>query len=267
MKLFIKGLAFILSIVMVASAMTGCKPSSGNPTGGQPANAVYKAGTYDASAAGKIGDISLSVTFSESRIERIDIVDHQETPGISDPALERIPKAIIDNQSLAVDAVAGATITSNAILTAVESAVVKAGGNVDALKVKKAADKKAENIEKTADVIIIGGGGAGISAAASAAENGATVILIEKSASLGGNTLVSGFAWNAVDPEIQGKIDTMPGQLDTLKSILKLDEKEFGKFSNTLVTLKGQINNYLAGDTSKMFDSVEFHMIQAYMGG
>ena len=52
-----------------------------------------------------------------------------------------------------------------------------------------------------------------------------------------------------------------------LKSFLDYDEKDFGKYADTLRTLKAQINEYLAGDTSKMFDSEEFHMIQTYLGG
>jgi fumarate reductase flavoprotein subunit len=59
----------------------------------------------------------------------------------------------------------------------------------------------------------------------------------------------------------------MRGQVDTLKGVLAMDEKDFGDFAGTLRTLKGQIQTYLAGDTSMMFDSVEWHMIQAYLGG
>lgn len=264
MKLLRKSLAIILLIALMVTPLAGFQsPTPVYASEGQ----TYKAGTYTTSAPGKNGDISVSVTFSANKIENVTIAKHQETPGISDPALDRIPKAIVADQSLAVDAVTGATMTSDGILKAVENAVVKAGGNVAALKVKVATQKKTEKIEKTADVIVIGGGGAGITAAASAAENGAKVILIEKAAALGGNTLVSGFAWNAVDPEIQGKMDTMPGQVDTLKGILALNEKDFGKFKDTLIALKKQINTYLSGDTSKMFDSIEFHMIQAYLGG
>ena len=56
----------------------------------------------------------------------------------------------------------------------------------------------------TADVIVVGGGGAGLAAAVEAAQHGASVILLEKLAMLGGNTIRSGGAYNAVDPERQG---------------------------------------------------------------
>ena len=56
----------------------------------------------------------------------------------------------------------------------------------------KEPETPAAEADMTADVIVVGGGGAGLAAAVSAAENGASVILIEKAANLGGNTLVAG---------------------------------------------------------------------------
>jgi fumarate reductase flavoprotein subunit len=248
--------------------LAGCgKPVESTQPEEPAKTALYTAGTYEASALGNNGDIIVSVTFSDDMIEKVEVTKHQETSGIADPALERIPQAIVDNQSLAIDAVSGATMTSKGILEAVEKAVVQANGDVAKLKEKVTANVSHEKIEKTFDVIVVGGGGAGISAASAAAQNGASVVIVEKTAALGGNTIASGFAWNAVDPEIQSQIETKPGQIDMLKSFLDYDEKDFGKYADTLRTLKAQINEYLAGDTSKMFDSEEFHMIQTYLGG
>lgn len=236
--------------------------------GAKEAPAVaYKAGTYEASGQGNNGQIKLSVTFSASAITDIKVISHEETPGISDPAFARIPQAIKKSQSLAVDTVSGATHSSKGILEAVEKAVVLAGGDPAALKTKAVKKVAGKTIEKNADVVIVGGGGAGMAAAASAAQQGAKVIVIEKTAALGGNTLASGCAWNAADPEMQGKIPTLSGQIPTLKGVLDMDGSTFGDYAGTLETLKGQIRTYLAGDTSMMFDSVEWHMIQAYLGG
>jgi fumarate reductase flavoprotein subunit len=236
--------------------------------GAQKAPAVaYKAGTYEAAGQGNNGQIKLSVTFSDSAITDIKIISHEETPGISDPAFARIPEAIKKSQSLAVDTVSGASHSSRGILEAVEKAVILAGADPAALKTKSAKKVAGKAIEKSADVVIVGGGGAGMAAAASAAQQGAKVIVIEKTAALGGNTLASGCAWNAADPEMQGKIPTLSGQISTLKGVLDMDESQFGEYADTLKTLKGQIKTYLAGDTSMMFDSVEWHMIQAYLGG
>ncbi len=63
---------------------------------------------------------------------------------------------------------------------------------------------QAADVPLTADVIVVGGGGAGLAAAVEAAQHGASVILLEKLAMLGGNTIRSGGAYNAVDPERQG---------------------------------------------------------------
>lgn len=260
-----KLLALILCMVLGIGLFTSC---SSQQIDAPSQEGIYNVGTYTGTGKGINGDVLLDVTFSADAITDIAVKEHNETKGISDPAFEKIPTAIIENQSLQIDTVSGCTISSNAILEAVADAVTQAGGNADELKAKEVAVKgPGEDIERTADVIIIGGGGAGIAAATSAAENGASVILVEKTAALGGNTLASGMAMNAADPEIQSKMDTLPGQIDSLKAVLAYDENEFEEYAETLVTLKGQINDYLAGDTSKMFDSVEWHIIQSFLGG
>lgn len=119
-----------------------------------------------------------------------------------------------------------------------------------------------------ADVVVIGGGGAGLAAAVSAAENGASVILIEKAPFLGGNTLLSGGAYNAVDPGRQSKTPMNAALLAELRSFLDEDPADYGDFGPTLVTLQGQIREYLeSGNTDYLFDTVELHMIQTYLGG
>lgn len=119
-----------------------------------------------------------------------------------------------------------------------------------------------------ADVVVIGGGGAGLAAAVSAAENGASVILIEKAPFLGGNTIIAGGAYNAVAPERQAKTPMNDALLADLESLLDEDPAEYGDFGPTLVTLQGQIREYLeSGDTDYLFDSPELHMIHTYIGG
>jgi urocanate reductase len=268
MKLFKKYSVCVSLVLLIAMLLAGCGQSVESNQPEEPSKtALYTAGTYEASAPGNNGDITVSVTFADDKIEKVEVTKHQETSGIADPAIERIPQAIVDNQSLAIDAVSGATMTSKGILEAVEKAVVQANGDVAKLKEKVTANVSHEKVEKTFDVIVVGGGGAGISAAAAAAQNGVSVAIVEKTAALGGNTIASGFAWNAVNPETQSTIETKPGQIDMLKEFLEYDEKDFGDFADTLKTLKTQINTYLAGDTSIMFDSEEFHMIQTYLGG
>ena len=229
---------------------------------------AYQAGVYTAEGQGHNGMVKVEVTFSENAIESIKVLDHNETPGVSDVPLERIPAEIVQYQSLAIDTIASATYTSNAVLEAVALCAEQAGASAEALrnvKVEKAVST--EVVEMTTDVVVVGGGGAGVAAGAAAAEQGASVILVEKMAALGGNTILSGYAMNAVIPEMAAKTDARAGQKETLEEALAYDPADFGEFADTLVTLQAQIREWLAGDTTKMFDSVEWHMIQTYVGG
>ena len=154
---------------------------------------AYTAGEYTATGAGLNGPIEVTVTVDADKIADIKIGAHAETPGISDPAFEKVPAAIIAGQTLAVDVVTGATFTSNGILEAVEAALVAAGADVEALKAAGAAEAVvAEDEVLTYDVVVIGGGAAGIAAASNAKDAGVSVLLLEKQAALGGNTIISG---------------------------------------------------------------------------
>lgn len=152
----------------------------------------YTAGTYSAAAKGIGGDVTVEVIFTADAIESVSVTAHQETAGISDPAIERIPAAIVAGQTLAVDAVAGATITSNAILAAVEACAVQAGADIEALKTASAATEivKTESSMET-DVVVVGAGLAGLASAMSAADAGANVLLIDKMPAVGGSAALS----------------------------------------------------------------------------
>ena len=150
--------------------------------------AAFQAGTYTAEAQGNGGMMSVSVTFSDDKIESVVMGENSETAGIGDKAAEKITAAIVDGQTLAIDAVSGATNTSKAILAAVEDCVTQAGGDVAALKVAAAKETvDAQTIELSADVAVVGAGPAGLAAAVEAAESGLSVILLEKKGFLGGN--------------------------------------------------------------------------------
>ncbi len=270
MKSMKKLLALALSLCMVVSlaACGGEKPTP-TPSATPGTAALYKAGTYTAEAQGNGGMVPVTVEFSETAILSVVIGENSETAGIATPVLENFPKQIVEGQTLNLDAVSGATITSNAVLTAVAACVTQAGGDAEALKTKdKAAVTAGDPIEETADVVVIGGGGAGLAAAVSAAENGATVILLEKGAALGGNTLRAGGAYNAVDPARQSAVPMEESQIKELQGILEVDETTLPEeYRSTLSALKEQITTYLAGDTSKLFDTVELHTYQTYKGG
>lgn len=160
---------------------------------------TYTPGTYTATAEGYGGDIKVSVKVSKNRITGIRVVEHGETPGISDLAISDIPKTIVDKQSLAVDSVSGATYSSKGIKDAVAAALKEAGGDIDKLMVPGSSAKREKDETITADVVVIGAGGAGMAAGVSAHQNGATVIILEKMPKVGGNTISAGGAMNAVD--------------------------------------------------------------------
>ena len=164
---------------------------------------AYTAGTYEATTTGHNAPITLAVTVSDTAIEKIEATVENETIGVGKVALSTMTERIVDAQSLAVDTLTGATVTSYAVIRATTDALTQAGGDIDALKV--AAEKApAQDAEYTADVVVVGGGGAGLAAAISAEQNGAKVIVIEKLDILGGSTNVSEGALNAVDPVRQG---------------------------------------------------------------
>ena len=181
-KLFKMFLALMMAFTMAACGA----PDNSGDTG------VYTAGTYTGTANGNNGDVTGEVVLSTDKIESVTVTNHQETPGLSDGPITDIPAAIVENQSLNIDAVSGATNTSNAILEAVKSALTAAGADVEALMNAEAGDSEIIVLEDaTYDVVVIGAGGAGLSAAVEANAAGASVIVIEKMPYAGGNTLLS----------------------------------------------------------------------------
>lgn len=205
-KVFKKTVSAIVAAAMLLS-MAACGTTSSQPASSEVAasassaesTGAYKAGVYTAAAKGLGGDVTVEVTVTENEITDVKVTSHKETPGIGDLPIEQIPAKIVETQSLAVDTVAGATITSEAILAAVIDCLTQAGADVEALKNVKAESKKAEDVTLEADVIVIGAGGAGLAAAVTANQAGASVIVVEKMPKIGGNTILAGGALNAVD--------------------------------------------------------------------
>ena len=185
-------LAFVMVLGLAACGGNTAQETTAAATAASEEAGIYTPGTYTGTAAGKNGDVKVEVTFSANAIDSVKVVEHSETAGISDGAIENIPAAIVENQSLAVDTVSGATVTSDAILKAVADAVAQAGGDAEALKNVAAPAGEKEAKELSADVIVVGGGGAGMAAATRLAQLGKSVILVEKSGFLGGAISVSG---------------------------------------------------------------------------
>lgn len=157
-----------------------------------PAAAAMADGTYTGVGQGKNGDVTVELQVTGGKLAAVRVVKHVETPGISDAAMTQFPQRVVDAQSLKVDAVSGATLTSDGIRNAVADAIRKAGGDPAAFAaviVKK--NVAAKLVKDQADVIVVGAGGSGISAAVRAETLGANVILIEKMPVIGGATALN----------------------------------------------------------------------------
>ena len=157
-----------------------------------PASAAMTDGTYTGVGQGKNGEVTVELQVASGKLAQVRVVKHVETPGISDAALTNFPQSIVDAQSLNVDVVSGATLTSEGIRLAVADAIRKAGGDPDAFAAIPVKKKVATKLIKDhADIIVVGAGGSGMSAAVRAESLGANVILIEKMPVIGGATALN----------------------------------------------------------------------------
>jgi uncharacterized protein with FMN-binding domain len=108
-------LALCLAMCATVALMVSCAPAG-----------KWLNGTYQGKAEGLHSDIAVTVTIEKGRIASVKIDQQGETAGVSDLAFTRIPGEIVKNQSAKVDAVAGASVSSKAIMAAVEDALTKA---------------------------------------------------------------------------------------------------------------------------------------------
>lgn len=238
-------------------------------------------GSFEGTSNGMQGPITAKITVKDSKITAIEFTENNETQNVTAVAFERIPNQIIENQSLSVDAVTGATLSSFGIIGAVTDAAKSAGLDVDLLKANEVTATPKDPQTWDTDVLIMGGGGAGLTAAISAAEEGAKVILIEKGSVLGGNTMMAGAAYNAVDTEAQSVMILTKSQKATMDSYLALDPTDdslkfdvYPEWKEVLTELKADINAFYtanegteAGVDMPGFDSVALHMWNIYTGG
>lgn len=172
----------------------------------------YTPGTYSSDAMGHNAPFTVNVTFTDYALSDIDTDGNLETIGVGKVALARLGDEIVKNQSLNVDGLTGASISSAALLGAVRDCAEQAGDTV-LLDATPTAQEEPDEVYDT-DVCVVGAGGAGFAAAIAAVQAGANVVVLEKCSIDGGSTNVSEGALNAVDPErqepqgIEDSIDT-----------------------------------------------------------
>ena len=238
-----------------------------------PEEITYEPGQYCVTAPGHNGDLPMVVTLSMDRIESIDIDTEGESEGIADVVFKRIPSQILEGQTLNVDILSGASVTSNGVIDGVAKAIKMAGANPDVLRKRPKALSAVDtsDAQYTTDVVVVGAGGAGLSAAASILQEGKKVIVVEKFPAIGGNTVRTGGPMNAANPQWQNTFDAIAGESHTLQEISTIDESTIdSEYLDDFKELKQQITNYLAENTGKtgyLFDSALLHRIQTYLGG
>jgi len=171
---------------------------------GGAAPTTMKAGTYTATAKGR-KEMKVEVTVDATSIKDIKVVEHKETYGVGwgqkTTPIESIPAAIVKSQSLAVDSVASATVTSGAIKAAVADCITQAGGDPSQFQTPVAKDTSDESYD--VDVLVVGAGIAGLSTALAAQEAGLNVLVLEKTGVTGGAAARSGGKLLAADTKWQ----------------------------------------------------------------
>lgn len=138
-------------------------------------------GVYTGSAFGFMSEIKVEVAMKDNAMADIRVVENGDTGMIGVAAGHKLAQKIVEQQSLAVDGIAGATVSSNAVFAAVTEALEAAGADVAAIKRAPVEIRAAEVVEMDTQIVVIGAGMAGFCAAIEAAEAGKDVILLERS--------------------------------------------------------------------------------------
>lgn len=237
--------------------------------GKKAAPLALKNGTFEGKAYGNNGWLTVEVTIKDNKITDIKTPGQRETKYLGDTAIREIDKDVLQYQTLNVDNIAGATVTSTALKTAIAQAIEKAGGDIAAFQkpVPEKIKKVAGIIKGSADLIIVGAGGAGLSAAVTAKDLGVkNVLVLEKMPVIGGNTLRCASAFNAADPDRQKALP----MTETLKEavVKAISEKPVSEeHAKLMADVKAKYEAYLKSGSKTLFDCPEWHALQTYNGG
>jgi Succinate dehydrogenase/fumarate reductase, flavoprotein subunit len=160
--------------------------------------------TATASKPGYRSDIRVEASVDEDGRVTVVSLSHNETPGIGDFSVTVTIELINKKQSVAIDAVAGATVSSLATIAAAEEAISKLAVDIEKF-LSPSLTETTEYLTLDYDVVVVGAGGAGLTAAITAAEKGAKVVVMEKLGIPGGSTARSDGRIMAAGTELQQK--------------------------------------------------------------
>ncbi len=232
-------IAVLLCLVLLLG-LSGCTGGSTEPE----AKTIYKAGTYTGIGDGRNGPIVVQVDFSDDAIEDIRVYSHNETYNVGDIPIELYPELIVKNQSLAVDIVSGATISSVALLSAIQQCVQDAGRDPAELKTE-IPKEFTPAADTTVDIVVVGGGAAGMTAASFAAEAGKKVILVEKLAFLGGTSAYSIESFGSSETILHKALGVPATADDMYKNYVKSNPKGIPEAFDVLAHNNGKAADWL----------------------
>ena len=218
---------------------------------------AYTPGTYEASVNGMNGHVVVTMEFSENAILSVNAVGEKETKGLGDVAIEKLAQLVLEQQSIDVDVVSGATVSSQAMLQAADSCIKQAKGIVEENTVET---------EVTADVIVVGAGASGLAAASSAVESGASVIVLEANSFLGGAAGTSMGNILYLDQDAFAQMDRNDASLEKYAGYTAEQFPE--PWKTDYIKLMEQIEEYKNNGMEKgLFVSIERVMVDHYVKG
>lgn len=205
-----------------------------------------KGETFTGTGDGRNGKITVSINVADGKIVGGKIVSEEETDFAKPAAKQVLDQAIKNGNVDNIDAVTGATITSEGTVQAIKAALAAASGIT--VTQEKATDAKCQ-------IVVIGAGGAGMTAAYQAKAQGFDVILVEKTGVVGGNTNSSTGGLNASQTSIQAKLGIEDSNEqyyeDTMKGGYDINDPELVR---TLTEKSAEIVDFLIGIGADLTD-------------
>lgn len=238
----------------------GAKPASTSSDAGV-------SGDFTGTAKGFGGDVSVTLTLTDGAITGCTAEGKDETEGVGSQAIAKMPGAIAESGSIAVDGVSGATVTSTAIKEAAAAALTAAGLNPDDYKTAVENNATAEDSTVDADVVVVGAGGAGMTAAITAAAEGKSVVILESQSMVGGNSVRATGGMNAGKTVYQDENEF--GESAGVEKTLKTAAEKYAD-NETITALAKTVSEQWAAyqaDPTGYFDSVELMELDTMIGG